>query len=287
MTFYFKVIYVIKQMLLVPIHSGYFLMVETGKNIHSRLEEEYAQTATQFATKNAANEDSANDPCAGSHIPTRVENNLLHQGTKGVNNDILAWDGDGMYSHTNLKQSLAHQVIIRYARWANSVGLTKMGIPFNRFIAFSASYFLFLLIIITLILKPIMEHRGYMEEHPLLNWTNCHYMILIYTLALLEKDFENVYRLKSIHRVLSNFWRVYDVIFHLFFVAHLILYLGLQMIPHVNTCITRTNDTADQPFTKFMKDSNVTDVFIYKEQNCAIVAVLLSVSGVVFAIGTF
>ena len=182
--------------------------------------------------------------------------------------------------------SAAKRALMKYAQWSKSVGLVKMGIPFNRFIAFSASYLLFLLIIMTLILHPIFveknSNNGKIEQVPLLKWTNCSYITIIYILALLEKDFENFYRLKSVHRVLSNFWRLYDLIFHLFFVFHFVLHFTLEMMDNVDHCTGRDANATSGEIDDATKGSNTSNE---AEQNCDYIETILSLSGVLFAIG--
>ena len=232
-------------------HSGYFLVVEAGKHIHSMMEESNAQNASNALLKN--NKDPTENP--------RAELQLNNDGP-------------------------AKKVLMKYAQWSNSVGLVNMGIPFNRFIAFSASYLVFLLIIMTLILHPIfMEKKRNtekIEQVPLLKWTNCSYITIIYILALLEKDFENFYRLKSVHRVLSNFWRLYDLIFHLFFVFHFVLHLTLEMMDNVDNCTGRDTNATNGVIVDTNKGL---ETFNEAKQNCEYVETILSLSGVLFAIG--
>ena len=219
-------------------------MVETGKKINNRVEETHLENDT---TTNAGND-------------TEDEVEKKEEQTK---------------------DNFVQRSLTRYGRWAQKVNLVNMGIPFNRFIAFTASYLIFLMIIITLILKPIVEHHdsSSTNEHPLLKWTNCHYLILIYVLALLEKDFENFYRVKC--NVFSNFWRAYDLAFHLFFVLHLILHACLQMMKDVDRCIGKEAALA----MTTMPRPNDSFGFNNLSHNCNTIQTTISLSGVVFAIG--
>ena len=226
-------------------------MVEVGKYIHSRIEESNAQNATDDAITDT------ND-----HKSNRQSADLQP------------------------KHGVAKRAVMKYAQWANSVGLVQMGIPFNRFIAFSASYLFFLLIIVTLIIKPIFvesyKTEQDLKQNTLLQWTNWHYLILFYILALLEKDFENFYRVKSVHRVLSNFWRVYDLIFHMFFLFYLILRMILQLTNKMDDCIGMDTKEIRVEFDILSNRSNVSNDFGF---NCGLVHTTLSISGVLFAIG--
>ena len=230
-----------------PFHSEHFLFVEVGKYIHSRIEESNAHDAITDTNEHKSNRPSA-------------ELQPKHGVTKGA--------------------------LVKYAKWANNAGLVQMGIPFNRFIAFSASYFFFLLIIVTLIIKPIFVESYTTEQdlkhNTLLQWTNWHYLILFYILALLEKDFENFYRVKSVHRVLSNFWRVYDLIFHLFFLFYLILRMTLQLTNKMDDCIGMDKKQIREEVDIFRNDSYISN---HSEFDCGLVLTTLSISGVLFAVG--
>ena len=248
---YFQTFYVLKQVFLIPFHSEYFLIVEIGKFLHSWLEDSNARNATQNVISDD-NEDKKDEEEV----------------------DLQP------------KHGLAKRALLKYAQWANSVGLVKMGIPFNRFIAFSASYLCFLLIIVTLIFKPIFvetyNNNQDLKHNTILRWTNWHYVILFYTLALLEKDFEHFYRVKSVQRVLSNFWRVYDLTFHLFFLLYLFLRMILQLALNVDDCIgmesTEQNQVSMAP--------NITHISSHAtEFDCWIVKTTFSISGVLFATG--
>ena len=248
---YFQTFYVLKQVFLIPFHSEYFLIVEIGKFLHSWLEDSNARNATQNVISDD-NEDKKDEEEV----------------------DLQP------------KHGLAKRALLKYAQWAKSVGLVKMGIPFNRFIAFSASYLCFLLIIVTLIFKPIFvetyNNNQDLKHNTILRWTNWHYVILFYTLALLEKDFEHFYRVKSVQRVLSNFWRVYDLTFHLFFLLYLFLRMILQLALNVDDCIgmesTEQNQVSMAP--------NITHISSHAtEFDCWIVKTTFSISGVLFATG--
>jgi len=236
---------------LIPFHSEHFLFVEVGKYIHNRIEESNAENATDNAI-NDNNEDVKDNK--------RVDLQPQH--------------------------NIAKRALLKYAKWANNAGPVKMEIPFNRFIAFSASYLCFLLIIVTLIIKPIFL-ESYADEQDLKNntilrWTNWHYVILFYVLALLEKDFEHFYRVKSLQRVLSNFWRFYDLTFHLFFLFYLVMRMVLQTTSKVDHCIGLGTTKMVVALASNNTHSNESDSF---ESDCWIVQTTLSVSGVLFAIG--
>ena len=226
-------------------------MVEIGKFLHGWIENSNAQNATDNAIKDN-NEDKVD----------KHEEAL--QPTHG----------------------LAKRALLKYAQWANSIGLVKMGIPFNRFIAFSASYLCFLLIIVTLIIKPIFvesyDNNQDLKHNTIFRWTKLHYVILFYILALLEKDFEHFYRVKSVQRVLSNFWRVYDLTFHVLLLLYLLLRIILELVLKVDDCIVMRSDKIDN----VSHDLNITSNAVQAiEFDCWMVQTTISVSGVLFATG--
>jgi hypothetical protein len=104
-------------------------------------------------------------------------------------------------------------------RMLNTVGKFNLDVPLNRFIAFSWSYVFFLIVIS----DYLLTHQTLDPEHPRRHFEE--HTLACYIVSFVLKDVIKfaTYRAKSF----SNFWRVYDFIWHF-------LLLGLWIAPDEN-----------------------------------------------------
>ena len=228
-----------RQIILIPFSAIYFFIVHSGRMIEHEVEK-------RCTVNEADSIENGNAPAVKASTKKSVETS-----------------------------SCIIRALHSYGKWADGVGKVNMDIPFNRFLAFSFSYLVFLGLVIGLILEPILEnHNPNVTSHTRFEWTKYHSFILLYILSMLQFDFVNFYKVR--HNHFSNFWRTYDLIFHLLFGVYLILHTSLIVMVSFETCIEPEDHTSKAP----SNNSPVENV-----NDCHRFRIVRSLSGVAFAIG--
>ena len=134
-----------------------------------------------------------------------------------------------------------------YANWAIRQGTINQDIPFNRFVQYTFSYMLFLIFIILL----IINHATRSDKEPFAIWSIYHTMVLLWTCSMFFSDLFTFARLRI--NAFSNFWRVYDLIFHTCLLLYLVATAALCVLG--NSCFITTT----QQLNKNEPQSNLTD----------------------------
>ena len=101
-----------------------------------------------------------------------------------------------------------------YANWSMRLEISQ-DVPFNRFIQYTFSYFIFLALLILLIINQASER----EYDKIVHWSIYHSMIFLWIGSMLVADLFIFARLRM--NAFSNFWRVYDLLFHILLLSYL------------------------------------------------------------------
>ena len=116
----------------------------------------------------------------------------------------------------------------------------NLDVPMNRFLIFSGYYFFFALTVLNLMSDSATSDFRI-------------YACAIYTISMIWHDIQAISTLKSI-KTFFKFWRVFDLIMHIFFIMAILVKLIFQ-----------NDDFRDQSFTSLMADLHQDIVYSFNK----------------------
>ena len=116
----------------------------------------------------------------------------------------------------------------------------SLDVPLNRFLIFSGYYMLF----VVAINWTMMEKQSEMEAPNETKIRPGYFLLSIYAISMIWNDFHVMFTLKSL-RTYFKFWRVFDLILHIFLITALISKLIRTVIYPYNDCLKNKEDNSN------------------------------------------
>jgi hypothetical protein len=174
----------------------------------------------------------------------------------------------------------------KFGIWFKKASSFYLGVPFNRFLLNSISYGIFVCIVITLSAQYILrQNSNYHTKHRhLIQWSTCHTLLSTFVSSMLLSDILSSIVIKK--KPFSGFWRIYDLILHIFLGFYLILYLTLSILSQRKHCnLEDEKELAQNTNSELSQGTNSTleaDSMVYP---CKALELPNSICEVMFAIG--
>ena len=134
----------------------------------------------------------------------------------------------------------------------------QLDVPLNRFLIFSGYYLLF----VVAINWTMMEKQSEMEAPTETEFRFGYFFLSIYAISMIWNDFHVMFTLKSL-RTYFKFWRVFDLILHIFLITALISKLIRTVIYPYNDCLKNKEDNSNNNTLYY----NCTEIPLENDEN--------------------
>ena len=172
------------------------------------------------------------------------------------------------------------RVFRKYAEWANNVGKISQDIPFNRFILYTFFYLIFLAIIILKIFDPSLSHIP-LGENERRYWKSVHLLLTTYLISFILSDFGYALFNKRALSAFKHFWRLSDLITHLFLTISIICNWVMYNMEIINNCSNTIDHQEGLPKnSSFLSNDSESKLVLCQKED-----VMNQISVVTFAIG--